>query len=79
MKITIFVPQSEFTKKQQKTLSDLGQVNYVPSRGELSEAKLLDLSRDSNIIAPDPDAFGGFEKASPLLTKLIEALPDLVL
>lgn len=77
MKITIFVPQSEFTSEQQKTLSGLGQVVYTASRKELSDTKLIELSKGSDIIAPDPDDFGGFEKASPLLTKVMESLPNL--
>jgi lactate dehydrogenase-like 2-hydroxyacid dehydrogenase len=77
MKITIFVPQSDFKSEQQKALSGLGQVVYTASSEELPGTKLIELSNGSTVIAPDPDVFGGFEKASPLLTKVMESLPDL--
>lgn len=77
MKITIFVPKSEFTKSQQKLLSSLGEVVYVNKREELSLNKLKEIARNSDIIAPDPDCFGGFEKAKTPLSEVIKTTSSL--
>lgn len=77
MKITIYKPKSSFTEAQQKLLSSLGTITYIGKLTELPFQKLLSLAKDSDIIAPDPTAFGGFEKATIPLTKLIESLPEL--
>lgn len=77
MKISIFLSETEFTLEQRKSLAELGGVIYVKSRGELPFDELLKLAEGSDIIAPDPDVFGGFEKARPVLMKLIESLPNL--
>lgn len=39
--------------------------------------EMIKLARGSQIIAPGPEVFGGFEKATPRLTQLMESLPDL--
>lgn len=77
MKITIFVPQSEFTKKQQKRLTGLGDIIYTDSRREYPIGELIELVKNSEILGADPDNLGGFEKAKPRLTKLMEGLPQL--
>lgn len=77
MKIAIFLPQFSFTKSQQEKLTELGEVVYAPSRNELSLDGLLALAAGAEIIAVDPDNFGGFEKAKPVLMKVIESLPNL--
>ena len=77
MKIAIFLAQSRFTSEQQKKLADLGQVVYVKDKKELSFDEILKFTEGSNIIVPDPTPFGGFEKAKPILMKLIESLPSL--
>lgn len=77
MKIAVFVNSSDLNEKQQKILSSLGQVAYIEKQGELSIEELLKISESAEIIAPDPDAFGGFEKAKPILTKIMESLPNL--
>jgi len=77
MKIAIFLAQSRFTPEQQKKLTDLGQVVYVEDKKELSLEEILKFTERSNIIVPDPTPFGGFEKAKPILMKLIESLPSL--
>ncbi len=77
MKIVIFASQSEFTGEQKKTLSNLGEVVYADKREELPLEKLLEMAKSADIIVPGPDCFGGFEKAKPLLMKVIESLPNL--
>ncbi len=77
MKITIFAPKSEFTKDQQKRLFSLGQIVCTDSRREYKLEDLIRLAKGSDIIAPDPDNFGGFEKAKQRLARLIESLPKL--
>jgi lactate dehydrogenase-like 2-hydroxyacid dehydrogenase len=77
MKIAIFYPRSRFTADQQKTLSSLGDVSYLKDVNELPLTKLLEISKGAQMIAIDPDPFGGFEKAKGPLTKVIESLPGL--
>lgn len=77
MKITVFIPQSEFTEEQRKRLSNLGDVLYTEKREELPLSQLLKIAKDAEIITPDPDAFGGFEKAKAPLTKVMESLSNL--
>lgn len=77
MKISIFLAQSRFTSEQQKKLADLGQIIYVKNKRELSFDEILKFAEGSDIIVPDPTPFGGFEKAKPILMKLIESLPSL--
>lgn len=77
MKITIFNPQSEFTEDQQKKLSSLGEVVYTKDRSELPISKLLEMANGADILGVDPDPLGGFEKAKPVLTKIMESLPKL--
>ncbi len=77
MKISIFLPEAEFTSEQTIELKGLGEVKFVESRKELPFDKILEMAGGSDIIAPDPDAFGGFEKAKPVVMKLIESSPNL--
>ncbi|MDP2926695.1 MAG: NAD(P)-dependent oxidoreductase [bacterium] len=77
MKIAVFLPKTEFTPSQQAELVKLGEVVYTPSREEMPLDKLLALAAGAEIIAPDPDVFGGFAKSRPPLMKLIESLPKL--
>ena len=77
MKIAIFLAQSRFTSEQQKKLADLGQVVYVKDNKEIPLKELLSLAGGADIIVPDPDPFGGFEKVKEPLMKVIESLPDL--
>ena len=77
MKIAILAPKTEFTSEQRKKLSELGEIVYTDSRREYSMNKLIKLAKDSEILGADPDNLGGFEKAKPRLTKLMESLPKL--
>jgi lactate dehydrogenase-like 2-hydroxyacid dehydrogenase len=77
MKITIYKPKSEFTKEQQKLLTSLGDVSFIDKKGELPLQQLINLAKGSDVIAPTPDSFGGFEKAISPLMKVIESLPKL--
>ncbi|MFH0791945.1 MAG: 2-hydroxyacid dehydrogenase [bacterium] len=79
MKIAIFVSRSDFSEEQQKALSTAGETHYVEETGELTLEELIKTAAagGAEVIAPDPDAFGGFEKAKPLLTGVMESLPNL--
>lgn len=77
MKITILTPKTEFTKAQQERLARLGEVVYTESREEYPMDKLIELSKDSDILAFDPDNIGGFEVAPKRLVKLLDAMPKI--
>lgn len=77
MKITIFVPKTEFTQEQQNYLSELSEIIYTDSRKEYPIEELIELAKDSEILGADPDNLGGFEKAKERLTQLMESLPNL--
>ncbi|MCX6730984.1 MAG: hypothetical protein NTZ55_03990 [Candidatus Roizmanbacteria bacterium] len=76
MKITILAPKSEFSSEQQKKLMSLGEVVYTASRKEYDMKELLELVKNTDVFASDPDNVGGFEKAKPRLTQLLETLPN---
>lgn len=77
MKISVLVPKQELNQQQQKTLSQLGLTAYANSRKELSVAEIIKVAKESEILAIDPDLFGGFEKARDRVTKVAESLPRL--
>ena len=77
MKVTILVPKSEFTNQQQNGLAKLGEIVYSDSRLEYTNEELVKLCVGSEILAPDPDNLGGFEKARENLTRLMTTLPKL--
>lgn len=77
MKATIMCPKKEFTKRQQKRLSSLGVVKYTASRKECRLNRLVQLAKNSEILAFDPDNIGGFEVAPKRLIKLIDAMPKI--
>lgn len=75
MKISILSPKSDFTPAQQKVLSKTGEVKYLnpPLEHPLEEIKKF--ANGAEILAIDPDNFGGFETAKERVTKLLETLP----
>ena len=77
MKVTVLCQKSGFTKDQLNSLSLLGEIVFTNSDGELPINELLKLSLGADILAPDPTNLGGFEKAKPILTKVMESLPNL--
>lgn len=77
MKITVLCPKSEFTRVQQEKLAGFGEVVYTESREEYPLEKLVELAKDSEILAFDPDNIGGFEMAPKRLIKLMEAMPKI--
>lgn len=77
MKIAVLSPRSEFSKDQIGRLESLGETIYVEKREEYPVEKLIDISKDADILAVDPDVCGGFEKAKSNLTEIIELLPHL--
>lgn len=77
MKISVLVPKQELNQQQQKTLSQLGVTIYAKSRKEISVEAIIKLTKDSEILAIDPDLFGGFEKATERVTQVAASLPKL--
>lgn len=77
MRITVLAPKSEFTSAQQKKMETLGDVTYTDSRREYEMKELFELLKDTEILAPDPDNVGGFEKAKSRLNQLFESMPKL--
>lgn len=77
MKIAVFNPESDFTTAQQKQLSDIGEIVFIDPPMEHPLEELIGLAKDAEILAVDPDNFGGFEKGKDRLTQLMETLPDL--
>ncbi len=77
MKIAILGSQSDFTKDQLNSLSHLGTTTFTNSGNELPLNVLLKITSGVDILAPDPTNLGGFEKAKPVLTKIMESLPNL--
>jgi len=77
MKISVLFPKSEFTHKQRQALSKLGSVVYSTDRKEKSVKDIINLVKGSDVLAIDPDIFGGFEKAKKRVTAVIESLPKL--
>ncbi len=77
MKIVALNPKYEFTKEQRLTLSKLGSVVYAKDRERLPLGVLLNMTKDADILAVDPDSVGGFEKGKEIVTKIIESLPNL--
>lgn len=77
MKIAIFLPESDFTPSQQEQLSKIGEIVYLDPPVYHPLEELIKLAEGAEILAIDPDNFGGFEKARSPLTQLMETLPDL--
>lgn len=65
MKIAILSPRSEFTEDRIERLESFGEVVFVEKREAYPLEKLIEISKGAEIIAVDPDVFGGFEKAPP--------------
>jgi lactate dehydrogenase-like 2-hydroxyacid dehydrogenase len=77
MKIAVFNPKSEFSKDNQDRLTSLGKVVYTGERKEYPVEELKKLASEAQVVAIDPDNFGGFEKAKELVTEVAETLPNL--
>jgi len=77
MKISVLVPKEEINQQQQKTFSQVGSTIYAASRKEITIEGIIKLVKDSEILAIDPDLFGGFKKARERVTKVAESLPNL--
>jgi lactate dehydrogenase-like 2-hydroxyacid dehydrogenase len=77
MKIAIFSPKTDFTSTQLHTLSKLGEIDYLNSINSHTLAQLKAFSNHADLIAPHPEVMGGFEKAEPILTQVMQSLPNL--
>ena len=77
MKIVIFNPKTDFSKKHQKTLGSLGEVTYIHKYKEYPLDQLIKFAKNSNILAANPDILGGFEKAREILVAIMKTLPKL--
>lgn len=77
MKITILYPEKEFTKEQLITLNSLGDVIFLDPPLEHSLEEYKNIAMGSDILAVDPDNFGGFDSARSKLSELIGTIPNL--
>lgn len=77
MKIAIFLPKSDFKPTQQAQLSNVGEVAYLEAPIEHPLDELIRFADTAEILAIDPDNFGGFETTKAKVTQLMEALPML--
>ena len=77
MKINILFPPQEFNLQQQRSLKQLGQVEYLATRQEMPVEAIVKAAKNANILAIDPDLFGGFEKARDRVTQVAASLPRL--
>lgn len=77
MKIAVLYPKSEFTLDQQTRLASAGETVFLDPPIEHDLKELKKIAAGAEILAVDPDNFGGFEKAPAKLTDLMESLPDL--
>jgi lactate dehydrogenase-like 2-hydroxyacid dehydrogenase len=71
MKITILCPKNEFTLEQQARLGKLGKITYTKDREALAISSLLEITRDADIVAVDPDNLGGFDEAPQVMEKIL--------
>ncbi len=78
MKIAVFYPRENFTEEQRIRLSKLGEVTYIDPPIEHDLEELKKIAAGADILAIDPDNFGGFEKARDRVTELLETLPNLI-
>lgn len=77
MKVAVLCTQSGFTPDQQKSLATVGEIVYTTASGEMPVDELIKHATGAEILAADPDNLGGFEKAKPALTKIMETLHSL--
>lgn len=77
MKIAIYLEKTNFTPEQLDKLSKFESVVFSSSGKELTEDDLIKHASSADILALDPDNFGGFEKAKSRVTKVAESLPHL--
>lgn len=77
MKIVVFNPQADFTAEQQNKLKSFGEVVYTKDGNDYTLDQLVNMAKGADIVAVDPTPLGGFEKAKPILTKIMESLPKL--
>ena len=62
-RIVIFNPKDSFTSEQQRQLTKFGQIIYTKTREALPIEKLLEMAKESDIVACDPDPLGGFDRS----------------
>lgn len=76
-KITIFSPWGEFGAQEKRVLTGFGHVSYTTDHRELSASALSKMARGAQVLMVEPENLGGFEKAKPRLTEVMEADPVL--
>jgi phosphoglycerate dehydrogenase-like enzyme len=77
MKILILCPKNEFNEILHNKLEQLGNIIYTDSRRAYPLDELIDLAKDAEILAFDPDNIGGFEVTPERIIKLMDAMPNL--
>ena len=67
--ISIQFPKSQFTEIQLQRLAGLGKVSFLEGAG-------VKCPKDTELLAVNPDAFGGAAKAKSRLQQLLDMLPN---
>lgn len=68
--ISLLYPKSQFTEIQLQRLLGLGKVNFI-------EGTNLKCPQDTELLAVDPDIFGGIHKTRSRLLQLLDTLPNI--
>ncbi len=77
MVISIFLPKSVFTEAQYERLTKLGDVRFSDRSDKMTTEECLTFVQDSDVLGLDPDNLGGFNEASPVVTRIVDTLPNL--
>jgi len=68
--ISVLFPKSQFTDIQLQRLAGLGKVSFLESAG-------VKCPKDTELLAVNPDAFGGAAKAKSRLLQLLDTFPNI--
>jgi len=68
--ISVLYPKSQFTDIQLQRLAGLGKVSFLESAG-------VKCPKDTELLAVNPDAFGGAAKAKSRLLQLLDTFPNI--
>ncbi|HLL61180.1 MAG TPA: NAD(P)-dependent oxidoreductase [Candidatus Nitrosocosmicus sp.] len=77
MNIVVLTPKTDFSKEQQEQLEALNNIRFIDPPLEHKLDDFIEFAKGAEILAVDPDNFGGFEKAKTLLNTLMDNLPGL--
>jgi phosphoglycerate dehydrogenase-like enzyme len=77
MIIRVFLPKKAFTESQLVRLMKLGDVRFSERTDTMTREECIEFAQQSDVLGLDPDNFGGFSSASPIVTQLVNTLPRL--